>query len=292
MQARLHSLQKAAWEKDLAVIVLFESWDAAGKGACIRALTSGLDPRGFKLYAIREARAFETRKPWMWRFWRRIPAWGELVIFDRSWYGRVLGEYVDGLISEEERRRALQDILDFERTLADEGVLICKFFLHISPEEQKKRFKQRLKNPNASWRVEPDDWEQHAKYPAYYKILEETFEQTTMDWAPWTVVAASNQRYAQLTIQETLIAALENHPDIVTELPAQAAAPPHSSEPDPVSGDPASQPETPAQAPTTASTAEQKEQAGGNSNHRRGRKPAEIEAQPENQANLQDSSNG
>jgi len=137
---RLYAIQKQSWDANIPVIILFEGWDAAGKGTSIQRLTRHLDPRGYKLYPIRAARTYENKRPWLWRFWLKIPARGEWAIFDRSWYGRIMVERVESLVSEQKWRRAYRDIVDFERTLADDGHLIIKFFLHISQEEQKRRF--------------------------------------------------------------------------------------------------------------------------------------------------------
>jgi polyphosphate kinase 2 (PPK2 family) len=147
LQRRLYDLEKACWDANVPSIIVFEGWDAAGKGTSISKLTSRLDPRGFKLYPIREARTFEKHLPWLWRFWLKTPNYGEMAIFDRSWYGRVLVERVEGLTPVQEWRKGYRDIVDFERNLADDGYVIVKFWLHISKKEQKRRFKKLEKNP-------------------------------------------------------------------------------------------------------------------------------------------------
>ena len=140
LRQRLYDLQKAAFDCGMPVVVLFEGWDAAGKGTAINLLTSRLDPRGFQVWPIREARTHEKARPWLWRFWLKLPNYGQIGIFDRSWYGRVLVERVEGLTPEREWRRAYRDIVDFERTIADDGYVIVKFWMHISQKEQKPRF--------------------------------------------------------------------------------------------------------------------------------------------------------
>lgn len=219
LQDRLYQLQKACWDAQLPVIILFEGWDAAGKGSSIQKLTSRLDPRGFKLYPIREARTYEKKRPWLWRFWLKTPARGEFAIFDRSWYGRVLVERVEGFIPDTEWRRAYRDILDFEHTLADDGTLIIKFFLHISKDEQKQRFKKLLKDPLTAWHVEPEDWEHHAKYDEYVLAIEEMLERTESEWGPWTIVEATNRLHTRMKIFETIIARLEERLLTVGMLP-------------------------------------------------------------------------
>jgi AMP-polyphosphate phosphotransferase len=206
---RLYSLQKASWDAGLPVIIVFEGWDAAGKGTTIRALTEHLDPRGFKLYPIRAARTYEKKRPWLWRFWTKLPARGEIAIFDRSWYGRVLVERVENLIPESEWRRGYRDIMDFERTLADDGHLILKFFLHISKQEQKRRFDKLLKDPMTAWKVAPEDWEHHRRYDEWELAYEEMFERTDSEWGPWTIVEATDRRFTQAKIFQTVIDALE-----------------------------------------------------------------------------------
>jgi polyphosphate kinase 2 (PPK2 family) len=209
IQERLYTVQKLSWDAGIPVVILFEGWDAAGKGTSIQALTEPLDPRGFKLYPIRAARTYEKAHPWLWRFWAKIPARGEWAIFDRSWYGRVLVERVENLIPEVEWRRGYRDIADFERTIADDGYLIIKFFLHISQKEQKRRFKQLLKDPLTAWHVSPEDWEHHRRYEDWFLAYEEMFERTEAEWGPWTIVEATDRRHTRVKIARTIIKALE-----------------------------------------------------------------------------------
>jgi polyphosphate kinase 2 (PPK2 family) len=206
---RLYNLQKASWDAQIPVIILFEGWDAAGKGTSIQKLTSPLDPRGYKLYPIRAARTYEKRRPWLWRFWLKLPARGEWAIFDRSWYGRVIVERVEKLIPEHEWRLAYRDIVDFERTLADNGDLVIKFFLHISKQEQKRRFNKLTKDPLTAWHVTPEDWEHHKRYDEWYLAYEEAFERTETEWGPWTIVEATDRYFTWVKIYRTVITALE-----------------------------------------------------------------------------------
>jgi polyphosphate kinase 2 (PPK2 family) len=206
---RLYAVQKASWDASVPVVILFEGWDAAGKGTSIQKLTTSLDPRGYKLYPIRAARTYEKKRPWLWRFWLKLPARGEWAIFDRSWYGRVLVERVENLIPESEWRRAYRDIVDFERTLADDGHLIIKFFLHISKQEQKRRFNKLTKDPLAAWHVTPEDWEHHYRYDDWLLAYEEAFERTESEWGPWTIIEATDKRYTWAKIYRTVIHALE-----------------------------------------------------------------------------------
>jgi polyphosphate kinase 2 (PPK2 family) len=209
VQRRLYDLQKTCWDAQIPSIIVFEGWDAAGKGTSINLLTSRLDPRGFKLYPIQAARTFETHLPWLWRFWLKIPSYGEMAIFDRSWYGRVLVERVEGLTPVQQWRKGYRDIVDFERALADDGTVIIKFFLHISKKEQKRRFKKLEKDPLKSWHVQPEDWEHHRKYNEYIVAIEEMLERTDTEWGPWTIVEATNKRWARIKIFQTIIQRLE-----------------------------------------------------------------------------------
>jgi polyphosphate kinase 2 (PPK2 family) len=209
LRRRLYDLQKACWDHGIPSVIVFEGWDAAGKGSAISTLTARLDPRGFKLYPIQAPRTFELNHPWLWRFWLKIPNYGEMAIFDRSWYGRVLVERVEKLTPEEEWRKAYRDIVDFERMLADDHAVIIKFFLHISKEEQKRRFKDLEGDPLEAWHVQPEDWEHHRKYDEYLLAFEEMLERTDTEWGPWTIVEATDRWFPQKKVFDTLIARLE-----------------------------------------------------------------------------------
>jgi polyphosphate kinase 2 (PPK2 family) len=205
----LYSLQKACWDATIPTVILFEGWDAAGKGTAINLLTQRLDPRGFKLYPIQAPRTTETHLPWLWRFWLKLPNYGEMAIFDRSWYGRVLVERVEKFTPKSEWRKAYRDISDFERTIVDDGYTLVKFFLHISKEEQRKRFKKLEKDTLKSWHVQPEDWEHHRKYGEYLIAAEEMLERTETEWAPWTIIEATDRYWARIKIYETIIRCME-----------------------------------------------------------------------------------
>lgn len=223
---RLFAVQKGSWDAKIPVIILFEGWDASGKGTSIQKLTQPLDPRGYKLYPIRAARTHEKKRPWLWRFWDKLPAQGEWTIFDRSWYGRVLVERVEKLVPENEWRRAYRDIVDFERVLADDGHVIIKFFLHISKQEQKRRFEKLSKNPLTAFYVTPEDWEHHRRYDEWLLAYEEAFERTETEWGPWTIVEATDRRHTWAKIYQTIIQTLEEK----LEWPSQPFLPAASAE--------------------------------------------------------------
>jgi polyphosphate kinase 2 (PPK2 family) len=209
LQRRLYDLGRVCWQHGVPSAIVFEGWDAAGKGGAISALTERLDPRGFRLHPINPPRTFEQARPWLWRFWLKIPGAGEMAIFDRSWYFRVLDERVERIVSEKVWRNAYRDIVEFERTLAANGAVILKFFLHISKKEQKQRFEAMEDDPLESWRVTKADWDRHKQYSKYLAAAEEMLELTETDFAPWTIVEATSKCYARRKIFETLIAALE-----------------------------------------------------------------------------------
>lgn len=210
LRQRLYDLQKAAYDCGMPTIIVFEGWDAAGKGTAINQLTARLDPRGFQVWPIREARTYEKARPWLWRFWLKLPNYGQVGIFDRSWYGRVLVERVEGFAPERKWRRAFRDIADFERNIADDGYVIVKFWMHISKQEQKRRFKVLEKDPLLAWHVQPEDWEHHRKYDQYLLAAEEMMEQTETEYAPWTIIEATDKRWSLNKIFRTIINALEN----------------------------------------------------------------------------------
>ena len=209
LQRRLYDLEKACWDHGVPIVILFEGWDAAGKGTAIAALTQRLDPRGFKLYPITAPRTYEQQRPWLWRFWLKVPNRGEIVIFDRSWYYYVLDERVEGAVPEKTWRDAYRDIVEFERMLADDGAVILKFFLHISKKEQKKRFRKIESNPLEAWRVSAADWARQKKYGSYLAATEEMLELTESEFAPWNIVEATSKSYARNKIFTTIVAALE-----------------------------------------------------------------------------------
>ena len=178
LQLRLYDLEKACWDLKIRSVIIFEGWDAAGKGSAIATVTQRLDPRGFKLHSITAPRSFELTRPWLWRFWLCMPDQGEMAIFDQSWYMRVLQERVEEMVPENDWRAAFSDIVDFERLLADDGVVIVKFFLHIGRKEQEKRFRKIEADPLESWRVTKEDWARHKRYREYLAAYEEMLERT------------------------------------------------------------------------------------------------------------------
>jgi polyphosphate kinase 2 (PPK2 family) len=209
LQEAVYAAQIRSWLDKRRAVVLFEGWDAAGKGGCIKRLTSLMDPRGYKVWPISAPNEEERAHHWLWRFWTRLPALGELAVFDRSWYGRVLVERVEGLARKDEWRRAYDEINAFERTLSADGVRMVKFFLHIDRRTQLKRFRDREADPLKRYKIGPEDWRNRKKAPAYEKAIQEMLDRTHRPDAPWMVVAANDKKHARLMVLRTTIDLLE-----------------------------------------------------------------------------------
>jgi polyphosphate kinase 2 (PPK2 family) len=191
------------------LIVVFEGWDAAGKGGAIKRLVAPLDPRHVRVAQFAAPTPDEKRHHFLGRFWPALPGWGGMTVFDRSWYGRVLVERVEGFADEAQWRRAYEEINAFERTLADEGATVVKLWLHISAEEQLKRFEARAENPLKSWKLTDEDWRNREKRPQYQAAVEEMLEQTDQPDVRWRLVAAESKRYARVAVMRLVIEEIE-----------------------------------------------------------------------------------
>jgi len=189
--------------------VLFEGWDASGKGGAIKRLVAELDPRHVRVQQYAAPTPDELRHHWLGRFWPALPGWGGMAVLDRSWYGRVLVERVEGFATRAEWKRAYDEINRFERSLADDGMVLVKVWLHISDEEQLKRFKAREKDPLKRYKLTDEDWRNRGKRREYVKAIEEMLERTSTKWAPWTLVEGDSKRFARVKVVESVIAATE-----------------------------------------------------------------------------------
>jgi len=192
-------------------VVVFEGWDAAGKGGTIRRMVTNLDPRIYRVHAATKPTPEELAHQYLWRFWTKLPTRGGIAVFDRSWYGRVLVERVEGFASLPEWKRAYQEINEFERQLVDDHHLVLKFFLHISQDEQKQRFEAREKNPLKQWKMNAEDYRNRKKWGQYQGAIDEMFARTHTRLAPWHLIPANDKRYARIQVQDRLIAAVEKH---------------------------------------------------------------------------------
>ncbi|CAB5024569.1 unannotated protein [freshwater metagenome] len=191
------------------ICVVFEGWDASGKGGAITRLVAPIDPRHVRVMSIAAPTFDEKRHHFLSRFWPHLPGWGGMTILDRSWYGRVLVERVEEFATEEQWRRAYDEIKAFERTLTDEGLVLVKIWMHISSDEQLKRFKSREKDQLKRWKLTAEDWRNREQRPAYELAISEMLDRTDTSYAPWTVVEANDKLYARVKVLETVNAAIE-----------------------------------------------------------------------------------
>jgi polyphosphate kinase 2 (PPK2 family) len=189
--------------------VTFEGWDAAGKGGAIRRLTSPLDPRHVRVAEFAAPSETDKRHHFLWRFWPTLPGWGGMAVFDRTWYGRVLVGRVEGFASEPEWRRAYGEIVDFERSLCAEGMVLVKFWLHISEEEQLRRFRARDRDPLKRWKLTGEDWRNLSRRSEYGRAIADMLRETDHDAAPWRLIAAENTPYARVAVLREVIDAYE-----------------------------------------------------------------------------------
>ncbi len=190
--------------------VVFEGWDASGKGGCIKRLTAPLDPRHVRVKSYAAPTYDEKRHHFLWRFWPALPGWGGMAVLDRSWYGRVLVERVEGFATDEQWLRAYDEICEYERTLVAEGMILVKFWLHLSEEEQLDRFERRSRDPLKQWKLTDEDWRNRDKRAAYEVAVEEMLERTDTAHAPWVLVEGDSKRWARVKVAETVIAAIES----------------------------------------------------------------------------------
>ena len=191
------------------LLVLFEGWDASGKGGAIKRLVGDLDPRHVRVAQFAAPTHTEKRHHFLWRFWPVLPGWGGMAVLDRTWYGRVLVERVEGFAAEDAWRRAYQEIVDLETTLAAEGTIIVKFWMHLSPEEQLRRFESRRDDPYRSWKLTEEDWRNRQKRPEYEAAVEEMLERTEHPAGRWHVVAGDDKRSARAAVVSTVCQEIE-----------------------------------------------------------------------------------
>ncbi|MEQ1858728.1 MAG: UDP-galactose-lipid carrier transferase [Chthoniobacteraceae bacterium] len=203
------------WQRELSesknsLVVIFEGPDAAGKGGAIKRITERLDPRTIRVHSVVKPTSEEYQHHYLWRFWNKLPPYGQMTIFDRSWYGRVLVERVEGFATDKEWKRAYQEINDFERTLAEDGAIIVKCYLHISKDEQLYRFKRREADPMKHWKINEEDWRNRKKWSEHNQAAEDMFEKTSTDIAPWNVLGSNFKWWARVKVVKTVVEAIEN----------------------------------------------------------------------------------
>ena len=191
------------------LLVLFEGWDASGKGGAIKRLVGELDPRHVRVAQFAAPTHDEKRHHFLWRFWPKLPGWGGMAVLDRSWYGRVLVERVEGFASVDAWQRAYSEIVDFETSLAAEGTILVKFWMHVSPEEQLRRFEKRRDDPYKTWKLTDEDWRNREKRAEYELAVEDMLARTDHPAGPWHVVAADDKRWARVDVVRTVCRAME-----------------------------------------------------------------------------------
>ncbi len=210
LQDELFILHNKLYKKKVPLIIAFEGWDAAGKGGAIKRLTAGLDPRGFEVVPISAPTSTELSYQYMRRFWLALPRSGHIGIFDRSWYGRVMVERLEGFAKVAEWTRAFDEMNKFERTLVDNGAIVMKFWLQIDQDEQLRRFNERMENPDKQWKITDEDWRNRDKALGYHICVDQMLQLTNTEWAPWFVVEANSKKFARIKVLETVVAQIKD----------------------------------------------------------------------------------
>jgi polyphosphate kinase 2 (PPK2 family) len=207
-QVKLRRRVTALMDTRRSALAVFEGWDAAGKGGAIKRVTETLDPRSFAVHSFGKPVGDEATHHYLWRFWKSIPDPGQLAVFDRSHYGRVLVERVEGFCPAEAWKRAYREINEFEAQLVSAGIVVVKYWLHIDPDEQLRRFESRELDPFRKYKLTDEDWRNRARWQEYLAAVEEMIEHTSTAWAPWTVVEANDKFHARMKVVRTLARAL------------------------------------------------------------------------------------
>lgn len=209
LQYQMLNAQQFLLNNKIGLIIAFEGMDAAGKGGAIKRLTERIDPRGLIVSPISAPQPHEMRYNYMQRFWRKLPQHGQIAIFDRSWYGRVLVERIEGFAEEHEWKRAYNEINDFEKQLTDEDYILLKFWIHIDADEQLKRFNDRAKDPYKSWKLTDEDWRNREKFDLYCEAADEMFVKTDKKNAPWHLIPGNDKLYARIQVLKEVVAHIE-----------------------------------------------------------------------------------
>jgi len=209
LRRRLGELHNELYRKQVPVVVAYEGWDAAGKGGNIKRLTSGLDPRGYEVHPIASPTPDELSRHYLWRFWTRLPKTGHIAVFDRSWYGRVMVERLEGFCSEAEWKRAYDEINEFERELTDAGMVVLKFWVQIDKDTQLERFTMRQNTPEKQWKITDEDWRNREKWDLYEAAVNEMLQKTSTENAPWYILESVDKRYARIRAMKLVIRAIE-----------------------------------------------------------------------------------
>ena len=211
LQDELSDLHNRLYRKKVPVIICYEGWDAAGKGGNIRRVTAAMDPRGYEVIPIASPSTEELSHHYLWRFWKHLPKTGHIAIFDRTWYGRVMVERIEGLCSEEEWKRAYREINEFERDLTDWGAVVIKFWLQIDKDEQLRRFQDRENTPEKRWKITDEDWRNREKWDKYEEAVNDMLKYTSTETAPWHIIESQDKRYGRISALEIIIDEIKKH---------------------------------------------------------------------------------
>lgn len=209
LQKRLSLLHGELYRRRIPVVLGFEGWDAGGKGGAIKRLTEKMDPRGFVVNPTASPNDIEKAHHYLWRFWRAMPKAGHIAIFDRTWYGRVMVERIEGFCSKQEWQRAYKEMNDMEKDLVNAGAIVMKFWMQIDKDEQERRFKARQENPEKQWKITDEDWRNREKWDQYEEAVNEMLIRTSTEYAPWIVVEGNDKYYARIKVLETVVDAIE-----------------------------------------------------------------------------------
>lgn len=208
-QNRLKELHNRLYRRRIPVIIAYEGWDAAGKGGNIRRIANALDARGFEVHPIASPTPDELHHQYLWRFWKRLPKNGHIAIFDRTWYGRVMVERIEGFCTEQQWKRAYTEMNEFEEELMDWGAVVVKFWIHIDPDTQLERFTLRQNTPEKRWKITDEDWRNREKWPQYEQAVDEMLQKTSTARAPWHIIESKDKRYARIKAMKILVEAIE-----------------------------------------------------------------------------------
>ena len=209
LQKKIEKLHSELYRRRIPVVLAFEGWDAGGKGGAIKRLTEKMDPRGYVVHPTASPNDIEKAHHYLWRFWTDMPKAGHITIFDRTWYGRVMVERIEGFCTKQEWQRAYKEINDMELDLTNSGAIVLKFWMQIDKDEQERRFKARQANPEKQWKITDEDWRNREKWSQYEEAVNEMLIRTSTPNAPWIVVEGNSKYYARIKVLETVVNAIE-----------------------------------------------------------------------------------
>lgn len=215
LQSRIEELHGELYRRRIPMILGFEGWDAGGKGGAIKRLTERMDPRGYIVHPTASPNDIEKVHHYLWRFWNHVPKDGHIAIFDRTWYGRVMVERIEGFCTRDEWQRAYQEINEMEKQFAEHGTIVLKFWMQIDKDEQERRFKERMENPDKQWKITDEDWRNREKWDEYEKAVDEMLVRTSTTYAPWIIVEGNDKYYARVKVLRAVVEAMEGRLGVI-----------------------------------------------------------------------------